>query len=488
MSMFDLVYNQLVRQVINEGVAQDPSTVRAHYADGKPAPTISVEGVSFAITPEMGVPILQSKFVGHKWALTEIEWIWQEMSNDVAWLNDRGVTIWDSWVTPKNYYLKERTVVFIDKKDETFTFGEPKFNHNLLSNDPLDKKLEKHWNSMIKRVYAKTGRKVGFYRDKGVQVHPDWWDVNTFVQEVKALPNFIYKKNDWETFVLDKDYYGGHVYSKDTCVWLPQTENLLYQESVYPIKVTDTKGYSETHLGIASVSNKFNIPSSTVHRFVQKGVKLTGCKGKNARFNGYTFSTIPVPDGKLARLSLIEGTLGKAYGWQLGHKKRFVEACKMNQVEYVIHQLKHNPSSRRIMTTLWDVEDLDNMSLEPCVWATHWTVQEGKLNLHVKQRSSDICLGLPYNVLQYHALHALMAEEVGLELGTMYWNIDNAHIYERHVEKIKEQVDEGFTTEVLDAVPKLVLPEGRDFYDRRLSGAKIVDYKHNGTYTYEVAI
>ncbi|MEI2422587.1 thymidylate synthase, partial [Arthrospira platensis SPKY2] len=204
-----MVYSQLVRQVINEGVAQDPSTVRAHYADGKPAPTISVEGVSFAITPEMGVPILQSKFVGHKWALTEIEWIWQEMSNDVAWLNDRGVTIWDEW-----------------------------------------------------------------------------------------------KQED--------------------------------------------------------------------------------------------------------------GTIGKAYGWQLGHKKRSVEDCEMNQVEYVIHQLKHNPSSRRIMTTLWDVEDLDDMSLEPCVWATHWTVQEGKLNLHVKQRSADIALGLPYNVLQYHALHALMAEEVGL--------------------------------------------------------------------------
>lgn len=283
MSMFDLVYNQLVRQVINEGVAQDPSTVRAHYADGKPAPTISVEGVSFAITPEMGVPILQSKFVGHKWALTEIEWIWQEMSNDVAWLNDRGVTIWDEW-----------------------------------------------------------------------------------------------KQED--------------------------------------------------------------------------------------------------------------GTIGKAYGWQLGHKKRSVEDYEMNQVEYVIHQLKHNPSSRRIMTTLWDVEDLDDMSLEPCVWATHWTVQEDKLNLHVKQRSADIALGLPYNVLQYHALHALMAEEVGLELGTMYWNIDNAHIYDRHIETIKEQTEGSYDVGVLMSTPKLVLPEGDGFFYRRLSEAKIIDYKHNGKFTYEVAI
>ena len=283
MSMFDLVYNQLVRQVINEGVAQDPSTVRAHYADGKPAPTISVEGVSFAITPEMGVPILQSKFVGHKWALTEIEWIWQEMSNDVAWLNDRGVTIWDEW-----------------------------------------------------------------------------------------------KQED--------------------------------------------------------------------------------------------------------------GTIGKAYGWQLGHKKRSVEDCEMNQVEHVIHQLKSNPSSRRIMTTLWDVEDLDDMSLEPCVWATHWTVQEGKLNLHVKQRSADIALGLPYNVLQYHALHALMAEEVGLELGTMYWNIDNAHIYDRHIETIKEQTEGSYDVGVLMSTPKLVLPEGDGFFPRRLSEAKIIDYKHNGKFTYEVAI
>lgn len=97
-SNFDIIYRDLVRDIIDNGIDQNPAGVRAHYADGAPAPTRAIEGVSFAITPEMGVPRLRSKFVGAKWACTEMEWIYQEMSNNVEWLHEHGgVTIWDSW-------------------------------------------------------------------------------------------------------------------------------------------------------------------------------------------------------------------------------------------------------------------------------------------------------------------------------------------------------------------------------------------------------
>lgn len=489
---FDKIYADLVLAIKEKGILQNPDEVRAHYEDGEPAPAYAIEGVSFKITPDMGLPILKSKFVGSKWAFTELEWIWQAMSNDVKWLQERGVTIWDSWTVPANYYTDERDIVFVDKKNTTTVYGEPQVNGTLVSREPLDKKLAKHWKSMMTRVYAKSGRKARFYRNRGVQVHPDWWDVNNFVKDVKNLPNFCYKLTDWNNFVLDKDYYGDAIYSKDTCIWLPQAENVLYQESVYPIEVTDSNGNSTTFLGIRAVSDKLGIPTSTVHRFINKGEKLNGCKGNNRRFNGYVFKSIPVPEDKLARLSLLEGTLGKAYGFQLSHRKIKVNGVLLNQVEYVLHQLKNNPSSRRIMTSLWDVDDLDNMALQPCVWATHWTVQGGKLNLHVKQRSGDVCLGLPFNVLQYHALHVVMAKVSDLELGTMFWNIDNAHIYDRHMERAVEQVTAPMTEEVLKAEPKLVLPweeaDMTNFFECPLSELKVEGYKHNGRFNYEVAI
>lgn len=557
MSMFDLVYNQLVRQVINEGVAQDPSTVRAHYADGKPAPTISVEGVSFAITPEMGVPILQSKFVGHKWAFTEIEWIWQEMSNDVTWLNDRGVTIWDEWaqsirnttlcyVAPVTYtglhngkYLEKVSYAPIVTGSFATKSSTNCGDYNILSKDYKNNKYKIQFLNTgyitevtqsqasqgdVKDYYARSVNNVGYYGDykknellDGLGIyHKRWvsiwenmirrcssnyegqWEEYREVyvsSEFQSCEQFLMwvlankPKEDklLDILQLDKDYYSSNVYSPTTCTLLTPKENTgltldtwyLFDSKVFTSKLSFATYVHRVTKGEFGLTPKGRV-STTLDIFIEESLdngSLQIINPKESTSEGYP------------RFSLDwDRTINKGYGWQLRHKERFVGDCKMNQVDYVINQLKFNPSSRRIMTTLWDVEDLDEMSLEPCVWATHWTVQSGKLNLHVKQRSADICLGLPYNVLQYHALHALMADEVGLELGTMYWNIDNAHIYDRHIETIKEQVDEGFTTEVLDAVPKLVLPEGRDFYDRRLSGAKIVDYKHNGTYTYEVAI
>ena len=90
-----------------------------------------------------------------------------------------------------------------------------------------------------------------------------------------------------------------------------------------------------------------------------------------------------------------DGTIGKAYGYQLRDKLRKVDEKWFNQVEYVIHQIKNNPRSRRILTTLYNVEDLKYMALEPCVYETQWEVDDDNyLILHVRQRSADVALTL----------------------------------------------------------------------------------------------
>ena len=285
MTKFDHIYKNIILDVINNGKMQK-GNVRAKYADGTPAYTKYIHGVNFVIEPDE-LPILQSKRVAWKTALVEMEWIWQEMSNDLDWLQERDCHIWDEWEIKEGF-----------------------------------------WN----------------------------------------------------------------------------------------------------------------------------------------------------------------GTIGKAYGYQLRDKLRKINEKWFNQVEYVIHQIKNNPRSRRILTTLYNVEDLKDMALEPCVYETQWEVDDDDyLILHVRQRSADMALGSVINVYQYSIMHRLMAKVTGKKLGNMYWNIGNAHIYDRHLELLEKQVTADIS-ELEKEKPVLNLPDGSSFFESPLSQATIKNYHHNGDFKYEVAI
>lgn len=201
-----------------------------------------------------------------------------------------------------------------------------------------------------------------------------------------------------------------------------------------------------------------------------------------------------------------DGTILKGYGYQLKNKKRKVMTSsiwpyrdgqivtndireeELNQVEFVLHEIYNNPRSRRIMTNLYNVEDLDEMALEPCVFMTHWQVDDNdKLHLTVVQRSADMALGFPSNTIAYSLIHRRIAQVTGKELGDLHWQIFNAHIYDRHIDTLLEQIAADIS-ELEKTEPKLILPESLDFFRTPLYEAKIVDYKHNGNYKYEVAI
>ncbi|MCY8230049.1 thymidylate synthase, partial [Bacillus spizizenii] len=112
-----------------------------------------------------------------------------------------------------------------------------------------------------------------------------------------------------------------------------------------------------------------------------------------------------------------DGTIGHAYGFQLGKKNRNLNGEKVDQVDYLLHQLKNNPSSRRHITMLWNPDELDSMALTPCVYETQWYVKQGKLHLEVRARSNDMALGNPFNVFQYNVLQRMIAQVTGYELG-----------------------------------------------------------------------
>ena len=138
-----------------------------------------------------------------------------------------------------------------------------------------------------------------------------------------------------------------------------------------------------------------------------------------------------------------DGTIGKAYGYQLAKKYEFKTKDGMqtlDQVDYMLYLLKHDPASRRIMTNIFDFGDLKDMNLEPCAFGTQWLVKGGKLHLILNQRSQDMLAANGWNTMQYAALQCMVAQCVGLKPGTLTHNIGDCHIYDRHVPLIEKLI------------------------------------------------
>ena len=134
------------------------------------------------------------------------------------------------------------------------------------------------------------------------------------------------------------------------------------------------------------------------------------------------------------------GTIGKAYGYQLSKKYLFKtkDGLKyMDQVDYVLYLLKNDRYSRRIMTNLFNHEDLKDMNLEPCAYGTQWLVKGDRLNLILNQRSQDMLAANAWNVMQYTALLYIFAKLNDLKPGLFIHQIGDCHIYDRHVDIIK---------------------------------------------------
>lgn len=190
-----------------------------------------------------------------------------------------------------------------------------------------------------------------------------------------------------------------------------------------------------------------------------------------------------------------DGTIGKAYGFQLGKTIQtgkwvtnpvsgFTTPIYTNQVEKLLNSLTNDPASRRHIISLWNIDDLHDMSLYPCVWHNQWIVKGGKLYLIVGIRSNDLALGNPFNVFQYYVLWRMVAQVLGYELGTLTFNINDIHIYERHVEGLLEQVKR----EPFQAPTLLINPDVKNFFDFTIDDFELIDYKYHPTIKFEVAI
>lgn len=169
-----------------------------------------------------------------------------------------------------------------------------------------------------------------------------------------------------------------------------------------------------------------------------------------------------------------EGCIGKAYGYQLSLKHKYPEG-EMDQVDRVIYDLKHNKYSRRIMTNLYNFEDLHEMALYPCAYSMTFNVTENKLNAILNQRSQDVLVANNWNVVQYSLLVMMLAQVSGLEAGEFVHVIADAHIYDRHIPLMEEML-----ARPLYPAPKVSLEAGiKDFYDFRPEHVIVENYEAN---------
>lgn len=166
------------------------------------------------------------------------------------------------------------------------------------------------------------------------------------------------------------------------------------------------------------------------------------------------------------------GTIGKAYGYQMGVKHKYKEGM-MDQVDRVLYDLKHNPQSRRIMTNMYVHADLSEMALYPCAYSMTFNVTDGKLNAILNQRSQDILAANNWNVVQYAVLVHMLAQVSGLGIGELVHVISDAHIYDRHLPIVEELI----SRETYDAPKFWLNPEVDDFYKFTTDDVKVEGYK-----------
>lgn len=167
-----------------------------------------------------------------------------------------------------------------------------------------------------------------------------------------------------------------------------------------------------------------------------------------------------------------DGSIGKAYGYQLGVKHKYSDG-EFDQVDRVLHDLKHNPYSRRIMTNIYVHEDLHEMNLYPCAYSMTYNVTGNKLNGILNQRSNDVLAANNWNVVQYAVLLHMFAQVSGLEAGELVHVIADAHIYDRHVKHVEELIGR----EPFEAPKFRMNPDVKNFYDFKVEDFELVDYK-----------
>jgi len=180
-----------------------------------------------------------------------------------------------------------------------------------------------------------------------------------------------------------------------------------------------------------------------------------------------------------------DGDVGRIYGcqWTDWHTRNH-EGMNINQIKNAIDQIKNNPSSRRIVVSAWNPTDMKSMALPPCHIMFQFTVDDGLLHCTMYQRSGDLALGCPLNIASYALLTCMVAHVCDLKQGTFCHVINDCHLYENHIDAVKEQL-----TRTPYPFPTIKLnPDVKDIFDFKYEDIELINYKCHASIKMEMAL
>lgn len=358
--------------------------------------TISIFGPQLRFDLSKGFPLLTSKKMFTRGIIEELLWFLDGGTNNNT-LVEKNVHIWDEWQlnsTDINFgeNFDKREIVYVEPiiKEYQYYYN-PNSNLQIeLENDSVDSKLRNLWSKMMDRCYNINAHNYIWYGGKNIFVDSRWHKLETFLEDVKKLPNWKYKLDNWNDYNLDKDYYSSNCYSPETCLWLSKKENGIYGSKNNAIIVISPTGQSELYLSIYHASKMLKISKSSIHRFKERLPEIL--KGNNKSLRNWKFIAIEQP----FRYSIPEqGSLGPVYGkqWRSWEKNKVTAKQVLNiidkyttininmvnelvdlfknpnssidQIKMLIDGLKKKPFSRRHIVSAWNVEDLPDETISP---------------------------------------------------------------------------------------------------------------------------
>ena len=177
-----------------------------------------------------------------------------------------------------------------------------------------------------------------------------------------------------------------------------------------------------------------------------------------------------------------DGDLGPVYGVQW-RSWPTPDGGHIDQISQVLETLRSNPDSRRIIVSAWNVAELDRMALAPCHAFFQFYVADGKLSCQLYQRSADLFLGVPFNIASYALLTHMIAQQVGLDVGDFVWTGGDCHVYDNHVDQVREQLSRAAYPS-----PRLELRKAPSLFDYTYDDFAVVGYQHHPALRAPVAV
>ncbi len=176
------------------------------------------------------------------------------------------------------------------------------------------------------------------------------------------------------------------------------------------------------------------------------------------------------------------GELGPIYGVQW-RSWPTPDGCHIDQISEVLRQLRTDPDSRRIIVSAWNVADVPEMALAPCHALFQFYVADGKLSCQLYQRSADMFLGVPFNIASYALLTHMVAQQTGLGVGDFVWTGGDCHVYDNHVDQVREQLSrEAFPS------PTLQLRKASSLFEYTFEDVEVVNYQHHPAIKAPIAV